>query len=211
MKGFAGGRLFDEKRSPFGVAMTPVQCIHYALTRPTVGSILCGYDSTEQLDQAVAYETATDEEKDYASVIANAPQHSYRGQCTYCGHCKPCVMNLDIAMINKFYDLATMQPQVPATIGCWSIRLQSASAARPAKPDVPSACPLPSGWSKRQSCSAADSRSIELRLPAGSLQRCRTPTGIFQIVACTTDRTLRHSSEFDIMEPSTGWKELRYE
>ncbi len=116
MKGFAGGRLFDEKRSPFGVALTPIQCIHYALTRPSVGSILCGYDNKAQLDEAVAYETATEEEKDYASVIANAPQHSYRGQCTYCGHCKPCVMNLDIAMINKFYDLATMQPQVPATV-----------------------------------------------------------------------------------------------
>ena len=116
MKGFAGGRLFDEKRSPFGVALTPIQCIHYALTRPSVGSILCGYDNKAQLDEAVAYETAMEEEKDYASVIANAPQHSYRGQCTYCGHCKPCVMNLDIAMINKFYDLATMQPQVPATV-----------------------------------------------------------------------------------------------
>ena len=116
MKGFAGGRLFDEKRSPFGVALTPVQCIHYALTRPSVASILCGYDTKAQLDEAVAYETATEEEKDYASVIANAPQHSYRGECTYCGHCKPCVVNLDIAMINKFYDLATMQPQVPATI-----------------------------------------------------------------------------------------------
>ena len=116
MKGFAGGRLFDKKRSPFGVALTPVQCIHYALTRPSVASILCGYDTKAQLDEAVAYETATEEEKDYASVIANAPQHSYRGECTYCGHCKPCVVNLDIAMINKFYDLATMQPQVPATI-----------------------------------------------------------------------------------------------
>ena len=56
------------------------------------------------------------EAKDYASVIANAPFHSYRGECTYCGHCKPCVANLDIAMINKFYDLATMQPEVPATV-----------------------------------------------------------------------------------------------
>ena len=116
MKGFAGGRLFDEKRSPFGVAMTPVQCIHYALTRPAVCSIMCGYDTKEQVDAAVAYETASEEEKDYASVIANAPFHSYRGECTYCGHCKPCVSNLDIAMINKFYDLATMQPEVPATI-----------------------------------------------------------------------------------------------
>ena len=73
MKGFAGGRLFDEKRSPFGVSLTPVQCIHYALTRPAVCSIMCGYDMKEQVDSAVAYEMATEEEKDYASVIANVP------------------------------------------------------------------------------------------------------------------------------------------
>ena len=116
MKGFAGGRLFDEKRSPFGVSLTPIQCIHYALTTPAVCSIMCGYDTKEQVDAAVAYESASESEKDYASVLTSAPLHSCRGECTYCGHCKPCVVNLDIAMINKFYDLATMQPEVPATI-----------------------------------------------------------------------------------------------
>ena len=116
MKGFAGGRLFDARRSPFGVSLSPVQCIHYALTRPAVCSIECGYDTKAQVDAALAYETASAEEKDYASVLANAPFHSYRGECTYCGHCKPCVANLDIAMINKFYDLATMQPEVPAGV-----------------------------------------------------------------------------------------------
>ena len=116
MKGFAGGRLFDAKRSPFGVALTPAQCIHYALTHPAVGAVTCGYDTKEQVDQAVAYETATDAEKDYASVLAGAPLHSCRGECTYCGHCKPCPAGLDIGMINKFYDLATMQPEVPATV-----------------------------------------------------------------------------------------------
>lgn len=116
MKGFAGGRLFDAKRSPFGVALTPAQCIHCALTHPAVGAVMCGYDTKEQVDQAVAYETATDAEKDYASVLAGAPLHSCRGECTYCGHCKPCPAQLDIAMINKFYDLAAMQPEVPATV-----------------------------------------------------------------------------------------------
>ena len=116
MKGFAGGRLFDEKRSPFGVKLTPVQCIHYALTRPAVCSILCGYDTKEQVDEAVAYEMASEKAKDYAFVMANAPQHSYWGTCTYCGHCQPCEFDLDIAMISKFYDLATMQPEVPATV-----------------------------------------------------------------------------------------------
>lgn len=116
MKGFAGGRLFDAKRSPFGVSLTPMQCIHYALTRPGVASILCGYDTKEQVDEAVRYECAPDAEKDYASVLANAPLHSYKGACTYCGHCKPCAAQLDIAMINKYYDLASMQPEVPATV-----------------------------------------------------------------------------------------------
>ncbi len=116
MKGFFGGRLFDAERSPFGVAFTPKQLIHYSLTRPGVSSILCGYDTKEQVDAAIAYETAADEEKDYASVIANAPLHSYKGQCTYCGHCKPCPVDIDIAMVNKFYDLAVSQPEVPESI-----------------------------------------------------------------------------------------------
>lgn len=116
MKGYAGGRLFDAAHSPFGVALTPVQCIHYALTRPAVAAIMAGFDNPDQVLQAVAYESATREEKDYASVLAQAPRHAYSGQCTYCGHCKPCPMEIDIAMVNKFYDLATMQPSVPASV-----------------------------------------------------------------------------------------------
>ncbi len=116
MKGFFGGRLFDASTSPFGTVFTPAQCIHYALTRPGVCSILCGYDTKEQVDAAVSYETADESEKDYASVIASAPLHSYRGQCTYCGHCKPCPMDIDIAMVNKFYDLAAVQPSVPQSL-----------------------------------------------------------------------------------------------
>ncbi|MBR1861845.1 MAG: aldo/keto reductase [Lachnospiraceae bacterium] len=116
MKGFFGGALLDKERSPFGVAFTPVQLIHYALTRPGVSSILCGYDTKEQIDQAVHYEEASDDEKDYASVIANAPLHSYNGICTYCGHCKPCPVDIDIAMVNKLYDLATAQSSIPQSI-----------------------------------------------------------------------------------------------
>ena len=117
MKPFAGGRLLYADRSPFGVALTPVQCIHYALTKPGVCSVLCGYDTTEQIDAAAAYETAADSEKDYASVLANAPRHTFSGgECTYCGHCKPCPADIDIAMGNKLYDLAAMQPEVPASL-----------------------------------------------------------------------------------------------
>ena len=116
MKGYAGGRLFDAATSPFGVALTPVQCLHYALTRPAVATVLAGFDSTKHVDDALAYETASDEEKDYATVLANAPRHAYSGQCTYCGHCAPCPAGIDIAMVNKLLDLALMQPEVPATV-----------------------------------------------------------------------------------------------
>ena len=116
MKGYAGGRLFDAAASPFGVALTPVQCLHYALTRPAVASVLVGYDTPEHVDEAAAYETASGEEKDYASVLASAPMHAYSGQCTYCGHCAPCPSRIDIAMVNKLYDLAAMQEQIPPTV-----------------------------------------------------------------------------------------------
>lgn len=116
MKGYAGGRLFDEKRSPFGVALTPVQCLHYCLTRPAVAAVMVGFDSTDQVDQAVAYYTVSPQEKDYSSVLVRAPQHAYSGQCTYCGHCKPCPRDIDIAMVNKLYDLALMQPDIPDSV-----------------------------------------------------------------------------------------------
>ncbi len=117
MKGYAGGRLFDAARSPFGVALTPVQCLHYCLTRPAVASVMVGYDTPGHVLEAVSYETASDEEKDYATTLARAPKHAYtNGQCTYCGHCAPCPSGIDIAMVNKLYDLAVMQPEIPASI-----------------------------------------------------------------------------------------------
>lgn len=116
MKGYAGGRLFKADTSPFGVALTPVQCLHYVLTRPAVASVMVGFDSPEHVDAAVAYESASDEEKDYASVLAHAPHHAYSGQCTYCGHCAPCPAGIDIAMMNKLLDLAKMQQETPASL-----------------------------------------------------------------------------------------------
>ncbi|MDE7211188.1 MAG: aldo/keto reductase, partial [Lachnospiraceae bacterium] len=125
MKPYAGGRLFDAARSPFGVALTPVQCIHYCLTRPAVAAVMAGYDSTEHVEQAVAYENASDEEKNYAAVLANAPRHTFgQGECTYCGHCKPCPKEIDIAMVNKYYDLASMQQEVPATLKAHYLALE---------------------------------------------------------------------------------------
>lgn len=116
MKGYMGGRLFDASQSPFGVALTPVQCLHYALTRPAVASVMVGFGTPAHVAEAVAYESATDAEKDYASVLAGAPRHAYVGQCTYCGHCAPCPKGIDIASVNKFLDLATSYDEMPESL-----------------------------------------------------------------------------------------------
>ena len=128
MKGYMGGRLFDAKTSPFGVALTPVQCLHYALTRPAVASVMVGFTTPDHVDAAVAYETASADERDYASVLAGAPRHAYVGQCTYCGHCAPCPHGIDIATVNKFYDLATMYDTVPDSL-CEHYRALGATAS----------------------------------------------------------------------------------
>lgn len=142
MKGYAGGRLFNEKTSPFGVALTPIQCIHYALTRPAVASIMVGYDTPAHVEAAVAYEAATEDEKDYASVLAGAPRHAYTGQCTYCGHCKPCPAEIDIAMVNKLYDLATMQDCVPPTVRAHYEALNADASACIGCGDCEARCPF---------------------------------------------------------------------
>ena len=116
MKPYAGGRLFDAATSPFGVALTPVQCIHYALTRPAVASVLPGFSTPQHVVDAVAYEDSSADERDYASVLASAPKNAYFGQCTYCGHCAPCTVGINIAMVNKYYDLAVMHDGVPDSL-----------------------------------------------------------------------------------------------
>lgn len=116
MKPFAGGRLFDAKKSPFGVAMTPAQCIEYCLSRPAVASVMAGFRDAGECDGCVAYEDASPEERDFTSALAAAPSHSYFGQCIYCGHCQPCVVGIDIASVNKFYDLAEAHDEVPESV-----------------------------------------------------------------------------------------------
>ena len=116
MKPYAGGRLLVADTSPFGVALTAAQCIHYALTRPAVASVMAGFSSPEHVADAVSYEGAMPDERDYASVLAGAPSHAYFGQCTYCGHCAPCAVGIDIATVNKYYDLAVMQDAVPDSL-----------------------------------------------------------------------------------------------
>jgi hypothetical protein len=116
MKAFGGGDLLSETDSPAGTAMTAVQCLHYALTRPAVAAVMCGARSPDDLKAALAYESATDEERDYASVFASFPKISWAGHCMYCGHCAPCPKGIAIADVTKFLNLTKAQGMVPETV-----------------------------------------------------------------------------------------------
>ena len=116
MKCFGGGDLLNAELSPAGVALTPNQCIHYALSRPGVAVVLAGAHSVEQLKQSIAYEDASDAEKDYALTFASFPKISWQGHCVYCSHCAPCVKKIDIAYVTKFMHLAEIQGAIPETV-----------------------------------------------------------------------------------------------
>lgn len=116
MKGYAAGVLLSEQESPFEAAMTPVQCLHYCLTRPAVASVMVGVADTSQILAAIVYKNASNEERDYSQILAKAPRSSFSGHCMYCGHCAPCSKNIDIAAVNKYLDLALIQEIVPETL-----------------------------------------------------------------------------------------------
>lgn len=115
MKAFGGGDLLSDQ-SPAGKALTPVQCIHYALTRPAVAAVLSGVRCVEELEASLAYETAPQDERDYAAAFASFPRISWKGHCMYCGHCAPCPKGIDIASVTKFLNLAKAQGEVPETV-----------------------------------------------------------------------------------------------
>lgn len=116
MKAFGGGDLLSEELSPAGKALTPYQCLHYALTRPAVAAVMSGARTLEDLQASIAYEDASEEEKDYASAFAALPKISWKGHCMYCGHCAPCPKGIDVAAVTKFLNLSLAQGEVPETV-----------------------------------------------------------------------------------------------
>ena len=117
MKVFGGGgRLLSAEKSPLGVALTPVQCLHYALTRPGVSVALSGADNIEQLLESLHYNHATDEEKDYNAPLSKSPKIKQGGDCTYCGHCTPCPAGIDIDKVTKLLDEAKRENPISQSI-----------------------------------------------------------------------------------------------
>ncbi len=116
MKALGAGSLLDEKSSPFGVAMTVPQCIHYCLQRSGVRVVLIGCDNAEQVEQAVEYYAIDPEQREYGHIFAHEKKIVMTGRCMYCNHCQPCPSQIDIAAVTKYLDLALQQETVPQSV-----------------------------------------------------------------------------------------------
>lgn len=114
MKPFSGGQLLDASLSPFGQALTPYQCLQYALDRPGVLTVLPGISSALQVEQLLGFLNAPWEERDYAVLGSFSPADA-AGKCVYCNHCQPCPAGIDIGLVNKYYDLARHGDAMAAT------------------------------------------------------------------------------------------------
>lgn len=105
MKPYGGGQLLDAKTSPFGAALTEYQCLQYALDKPGVLTVLPGLRNSGDLRRLLGFFGAPAGQRDYSVIASFAPPEA-EGKCVYCNHCHPCPAGLDIALINKYYDLS---------------------------------------------------------------------------------------------------------
>ena len=116
MKALGAGKLMSPQHTPFAKPMTLGQCIHYALSRPGVCSVLPGCKTGEEMRQVLNYLNLPEAEKDYSGVISTM-RNDFKGACVYCSHCQPCPANIDIATVNKYLDIAKLTPcAVPPSI-----------------------------------------------------------------------------------------------
>jgi predicted aldo/keto reductase-like oxidoreductase len=88
----------------------------YALSRPTVASVLIGCKNPAEVDEATRYLTLDDSERDYSKILSSE-RNDFKGNCVYCGHCQPCPLGIGIASVNKYLDIARLDTaNIPPSI-----------------------------------------------------------------------------------------------
>jgi len=97
------GRQLEKKRP-----ITPVQCLAYTLSQVGVTTAVPGCADLEQLEAALAWLEASEEDRDFSSVLADFEQVR-SGECVYCNHCLPCPAEIDIGLVNRLLDAALQQ------------------------------------------------------------------------------------------------------
>ena len=116
MKALAAGKLISPDHTPFAKPLTVPQCVHYALSRPAVASVLIGCQTPAEVLDAVRYFSLNDSERDYTEALGSI-RSDFKGNCVYCSHCQPCPAGIDIAAVNKYLDIARLDPDnIPQSI-----------------------------------------------------------------------------------------------
>ncbi len=108
MKPYGAGRIFSLLKNNTKILDNQsiiAQCLHYALTRPGVSTVVPGCKDASEVRVSLKYLEATDKQKDHSVLIKNLGL-SLTGKCLYCNHCQPCPQGLDIAAIMKLLDAA---------------------------------------------------------------------------------------------------------
>lgn len=126
MKPFAGGKLMQQNLTVYDLKannyskishltldkmfqrkqpISPVQCLNYALSQPGVSTTVPGVKIIQELRDNFHYFNATDEEKDYSSLLLDF-QDYIPNQCVYCNHCLPCPSEIDVGHLNRLIDLS---------------------------------------------------------------------------------------------------------
>ena len=120
MKPFGGGKLLNKRGSlrvpkyqtsgeAFQVKIagevTPAQCLSYVLAQRGVSVALPGVKNETELAAALHTLEANDEERDFSGLLASFGRY-VEGECTYCNHCLPCPVVIDIGQVNRLLDEA---------------------------------------------------------------------------------------------------------
>ena len=116
MKAFGATKLLSPDHTPYAKPLTVHQCVHYALSRPAVASVLPGCQTAAEMRDVMRYFSVSDEEKDYAEILGSV-RNDFKGSCVYCSHCQPCPVGIDIAAVHRLLDAARLdQRNIPASI-----------------------------------------------------------------------------------------------
>lgn len=96
-KAFSSGQLLDERTSPFGKALTKIQCIQYALDKPGVLTVLPGIRGKKDLEEILKFDILA---KDHYKNLEKTAK-----DCIQCGHCNTrCPFKVD--QMNRMQEIA---------------------------------------------------------------------------------------------------------
>jgi predicted aldo/keto reductase-like oxidoreductase len=98
----AGGSARKVKKT---VPITPVKCLSYVLSQAGVSTVVPGCSNLGHLADALAYLSATEEERDFSEIVV-AFQQYVEGECVYCNHCLPCPAYIDIGQTIRLFEMA---------------------------------------------------------------------------------------------------------